>query len=67
MTVFGDKVFKEVVTLNEVVRVSPNLLYKRRIFGYRQTEGKPCEDRRRRRQKKPTLLTLISDFQPPEP
>ena len=45
MTEFGDKVFKEVIALNEVTRVSPVSPCKRRTFEHRQMEGKPCEDR----------------------
>lgn len=45
MTDFGDKVFKEVIVLNEVTRVSPIPPGKRRTSGHRQMEGKAREDR----------------------
>ena len=68
MTVFGDKAFKEVITVKGGYMDGPqsNMTFKKRRLGHTHTEGKPCEDpgrrwpsasQRERPQKKPILPT----------
>ena len=49
MTVFGDKVFKEAIQLNEAIRVGPHQAdwcpFKRRKFGSKGAPGMHAEER----------------------